>query len=147
MTHDSTLPVPTIDPPRTVQAAALLNRLVLRAERDRDLATLMTALYWTIPPVGPNTLSGSLYPYSSAVGHKDHGQRLLDLAAALFGGTPADEGERYDDKYTWHQLKFTYGGLQVTLRAAVHNEVVEQRLRARIAELEAAAAAGQAVNQ
>ncbi|MEV7584426.1 hypothetical protein [Streptomyces erythrochromogenes] len=145
MSNDSTLPT-TAGPPRTAQSAVLLNRLVLRAERDRDLAVLFTALYWTISPVGPWALSGTLYPYSPTPS-EDHGRRLLDLAAGLFGGTAAEESERYDDKYAWHQLEFTYGGQLVKLRAAVHVESVEQQLRARIAELEAAAAAGPAASQ
>ncbi|NUP19031.1 MAG: hypothetical protein HOZ81_23660 [Streptomyces sp.] len=147
MTHDSTLPAPTIDPPRTARAAVLLNRLILRAERDQDLAFLLTAVYWTISPIGPWALSGTLYRHSLPSSHGEVGERLLGLAADLFGGTPEADGEWYDPEHAWHQLEFTYSRQQVMLRATVPAESTESRLRKRIAELEASVAAVSAVNQ
>ncbi|MGW2580804.1 hypothetical protein ACWCYZ_05605 [Streptomyces virginiae] len=143
MEHSSSTDVAASEPPaltpdtlpRTSQSAVLLNRLVLRAERNRDLATLFTALYWAHLPKGPTVLSGTLYPY--APGPEDHGRRLLDLAADLFGGTPEADGERCDDDHVWHRLEFTYSGQHVRLRAAVHAEPDVRALRERIAELEA----------
>jgi hypothetical protein len=145
MEHSSSTDVAASEPPaftpdtlpRTSQSAVLLNRLVLRAERNRDLATLFTAVYWAHPPTGPIVLRGTLYPYSSAPGHEDHGRRLLDLAADLFGGIPQADDERYDDEYAWHRLEFTYNGQRVKLRATVPSKTTERELRERIAELEA----------
>ncbi|MFE7096987.1 hypothetical protein [Streptomyces erythrochromogenes] len=122
-------------PPRAAQSAVLLSRLVLRAERDRDLATLLTAVYWVHLPQGSIFLSGTLYPYTP--GQEEYGERLLNLAADLFGGTPEADGRRYNDQYAWHQLQFTYGGHQVELRAVVPVESPEHKLRERITELEA----------
>ncbi|WKV74761.1 hypothetical protein AW27_026510 [Streptomyces sp. PCS3-D2] len=135
MDDDST---PPNTPPRTSQSAVLLSRLTLRAERDRDLATLLTAVYWVHLPEGPIVLSGTLYPYTP--GQEEHGARLLDLAADLFGGTPKADGRRYNDTHDWYQLEFTYGSRQVELRAVVPVGSPEHRLRERIAELEAVVA-------
>lgn len=130
----------TTAPPSTARTAATaLVKLLVRMEGAPACAPLLTSLtIWTVSNSG--VISGHFHDTSPK---HDVGSEVLQAAQALFGGEITPTGDRYDAGHAWHILSTTVAGAPVKLRAPVAAGSVEAELRERIAELEAAVAAGQ----
>ena len=127
----------TASPSPVGAAAALLSVLTATAD-DPALAGLHSPrAIWLLRPT--EVTCNLLYTYT------DH-TALLTHCTSRFGGT-VKQGDRVDADLVEQPLTAEWDGLSLRIHIPVASQSVEAQLRARIAELEAAVAAGPAVTE
>lgn len=112
-----------------VALSALLD--LVDGESAPEFALLRNEMFWRIRG-RQNELTGSLYE------HDAKGPELLEAWRQRFGGEIRSTTEKHYDNWFWHALKTEIDGVPVALKVPVEQPDVEQQLRDRIAELEAA---------
>lgn len=115
-------------------AVALIALLDLVGD-EPEFASLCDETYWFFRGRS-GELSGRFY---NAYGSKlSEGSQVLELWRQRLGGEVQPTTEKYTDNSVYYELKTEIGGVPVSLKVPVEKPDVEQQLRDRIAELEAA---------
>lgn len=119
--------------PTAREAALALIELLDSTGGQPEFATLHDEAFWRIRGTS-GELIGRMY-----VSHTDgNALKLLESWQEKLGGTIAPTGEKYTDNWAWYALTITVSGVPVSVQVPVEQPEIEQQLRDRIAELEAA---------
>lgn len=125
---------PEITNPARAVSVALTNLLdFIDSDPAPEFTLLRDKAYWSLS-ARSGRLTGSMYAHDS----RRDGLKLLEAWQEKLGGTVEPTTEKYSDGIVYYALTTEIDRVPVVLKMPVEKPDIEQQLRDRIAELEAA---------